>query len=93
MSTPGGANACLQAANFPKPHGEWDLKGNPKLPAYCECFMAAFQARAVKAMRDMQANPGKAPTRTVAEANAEQLAMRNSCRKQHGLPPAVAPGQ
>lgn len=89
----GSPNACLQSVNFPKPYGEWDLKGNAKLPAYCDCFMAKFRVRAEKALRYMQANPGKAPPGTLAESNAEELAMRNSCRKQLGLPPAVDPNK
>lgn len=81
-----GSNMCLQSANFPKPHGESDLKGNAKLPEYCDCFMAKFSARAQKTALDMQANPGKTPRKTLQESHAEELAMRNSCRKQLGLP-------
>jgi hypothetical protein len=89
----GAIDACLKAVDFPRPFGEWDLKGNAKLPAYCECFMAKFQVRAEKAMKYMQANPGKAPPGTLEETNAEELAMRNSCRKQLGLPLAVDPNK
>lgn len=92
MKAMAGPNACLRSADFPKPFGEWDLKGNAKLPAYCDCFMAKFRVRAEKAMRYMQANPGKAPG-TLEESNAEELAIRNSCRKQFGLPPAIDPNK
>ena len=82
---------CLQAADFPAPFGESDLKGNAKLPDYCKCFAPAFAARAEKAAKYMQANPGKAPPKTQEQTNAEELAMRNTCRKQTGLPAAVDP--
>lgn len=85
----GYADMCVKAADMPKPYGEWDLKGNAKLPAYCKCFSAAFAARAQKALAYMQANPGKAPPGTLEQSNAEELAMRNTCRKQGGLPAAV----
>lgn len=88
-----GPNGCLMSANMPKPFGEWDLKGNAKLPAYCDCFMPKFKMRAEKAMKYMQANPGKAPPGTLEQSNAEELAMRNSCRKQLGLPLAVDPNK
>lgn len=88
-----GSNMCLQSANFPKPHGESDLKGNAKLPAYCDCFMAKFGARAQKAALDVQANPGKTPRKTLQESHAEELAMRNSCRQQLGLPPVADHGK
>lgn len=52
-----------------------------------------ISVRAEKAMKYMQANPGKAPPGTLEELNAEELAMRNSCRKQHGLPLAVDPNK
>lgn len=79
---------CVKAATMPKPHGEWDLKGNAKLGAYCDCFSPLFAARAMKASEFMQKNPGKAPG-TLEESNKEELAMRNTCRKQVGLPGAT----
>lgn len=82
---------CLKAVDFPAPFGESDLKGNAKLPDYCKCFAPAFAARAEKAARYMQANPGKAPPGTLEQSNAEELAMRNTCRKQTGLPAAMDP--
>lgn len=84
---------CLSAADFPAPFGESDLKGNAKLPDYCKCFAPAFAARAQKAALYMQANPGKAPPKTLEQSNAEELAIRNSCRKQVGLPAAVDPSK
>ncbi|QNA89367.1 hypothetical protein G4G28_14385 [Massilia sp. Dwa41.01b] len=85
------AQMCRQSADTPKPFGEWDLKDNPKLGAYCDCFAPKFAARAMKAMAYRQANPGKAPPGTLEQSNAEELAMRNTCRKQVGLPAAVKP--
>lgn len=82
---------CMQATSMPKPFGEWDLKGNVKLGKYCDCFAPLFAARAMKAAEYMQKNPGKAPPGTLEESNKEELAMRNTCRKQVGLPLAVAP--
>ncbi len=76
------SDMCVSATDFPKPDGEWDLKGNAKLPAYCACFGAAFKARALK--------PPKTPTPSIDEFTAEELALRNTCRKQVGLPLAVA---
>lgn len=84
---------CLKAVDYPAPFGESDLKGNAKLPDYCKCFAPAFAARAEKAARYMQANPGKAPPKTVEQTNAEELAMRNTCRKQVNLPAAVDPNK
>jgi len=88
----GYAEMCVkQGANMPKPLGEWDLKGNPKLGKYCECFAPLFAARAMKAFEFMQKNPGKAPPGTAEQNNKEELGMRNTCRKQLGLPLAVDP--
>lgn len=81
---------CLQSVNMPKPFGEWDLKGNPKLPQYCKCFEPLFTARATKALEDMQKHGGK-PQGTLEQSNAEELALRNTCRKQVGLPAAIDP--
>ncbi len=77
---------CMSAADMPKPFGEWDLKGNAKLPAYCTCFAPAFEARAMKAMAAMQAG-AKPPS--LEQSNKEELELRNSCRKKVGLPLAV----
>lgn len=85
----GGSDACMQAVDYPKPFGEWDLKGNAKLRAYCGCLTPKFRVRAEEAMKYMQANPGKAPPGTLEQSVAEELELRNSCRKQLGLPLAV----
>jgi hypothetical protein len=79
---------CVKAADMPKPHGESDLKGNPKLKAYCGCFSAAFGARATKALAAMQAG-AKPPS--LEQSNKEELELRNACRKKSGLPLAVEP--
>jgi len=83
---------CRQAADMPAEFGgESDLKGNAKYPAYCDCFIEKFSARAQKAALYMQANPGKAPPGSPKEVAAQELAMRNSCRTQLGLPAAIDP--
>src|ERR1700756_799410 len=75
------AGMCAnQATNIPAPHGEGDLKGNPKLGEYCQCFGAKFAARALASVQD----GGKSSS--VGETVKEEQAMRNSCRKQVGLP-------
>lgn len=79
---------CLQAVNMPKPYGEWDLKGNARLPAYCECFSDAFLKRAMKAAAAMQA--GQKPP-SLEQSNKDELALRNTCRVKAGLPAAVEP--
>lgn len=84
----GYADMCVNSAGMPKPFGEWDLKGNPKLPEYCKCFSAAFEVRAKKAMTEMQAG-AKPPS--LEQSNKEELELRNVCRKQTGLPLAVEP--
>jgi len=70
---------CKQSVDMPKPFGEYDLKGNPKLDAYCGCFGQAF------AEHVMKVDPtAKAPT--ADEAAKRDLAMRNGCRQKMGLP-------
>ncbi|UUZ51125.1 hypothetical protein LP420_17250 [Massilia sp. B-10] len=61
---------CINAASMPKPFGEYDLKGNPKLPEYCKCFSQAFEARAMKAMTAMQARRQAAIAGTVEQGRA-----------------------
>ena len=80
------ATMCVKSADMPKPYGEWDLKGNAKLPEYCKCFSEAFGARAMKAMATMQAG-AKPPS--LEQSNKEELELRNVCRKKTGLPLAV----
>lgn len=79
------ADMCVQSVNMPAPFGESDLKGNPKLQQYCGCFSKKFSARAMKAMQ--QRSSGNPPP-PQAEIQKEELAMRNSCRKELGLAPA-----
>ena len=91
------ADMCVKAADFPKPLGESDLKGHPKLAAYCSCFAKPFYARAVKAAEEMSADPDKyfkqtAKKSEIAKTEAEELGFRNACRKQLGLPLASSAG-
>ena len=77
------ANNCVQMANDGH-FGDVDLKGNPKLQAYCSCFGRKFGDRAVTSAK---------LTTTKAEQQAaqkEEMDMRNSCRAQQGLPPVPA---
>lgn len=90
------AALCVQSADMPKPLAEWDLKGNPKLAAYCKCFSVPFTARAIKAAHEMSANPEKfmkemADKSVQAKVATEELGFRNTCRKQMGLPLAIDP--
>jgi hypothetical protein len=70
---------CVQAASMPKPYGEYDLKGNAKLDAYCGCFGEQFADQVMKT--DPKAKPP-----TPDQASQRELAMRNSCRQKMGLP-------
>jgi hypothetical protein len=70
---------CMQSVDMPKPFGEYDLKGNAKLDAYCGCFGQAF------AEHVMKVDP-KAKAPTADEATKRDLAMRNACRQKMGLP-------
>ena len=69
-----------QATNIPAPHGEGDLRGNPKLGEYCQCFGEKFAAQALAA-----AQGGSKPPSLDKMVEQEQN-MRNSCRQQVGLP-------
>jgi hypothetical protein len=82
------SDMCINATSLPKPYGEYDLKGNPKLPEYCKCFSGLYEARAMKAMAAMQAG-AKPPS--LEQSNKEELELRNACRKKTGLPLAVEP--
>jgi len=76
------AQMCAtQAINAPAPHGESDLKDNPKLQAYCQCFATKFAARAEALFR----SPG-APQPPISETIKQEREMRNDCRQQLGLP-------
>jgi hypothetical protein len=73
---------CMtDSVNMPAPLGESDLKGNPKLEAYCRCFSAAFAERA------LALKPEARPP-TLDEATKQELAMRSTCRQKLGLPAA-----
>jgi len=75
---------CKNAVDLPKEYGgESDLKGNPKLHEYCSCFSKSFSERAMKALANRQA--GKAPP-PLEQQLKEELNMKNTCRKQFGLP-------
>lgn len=75
------AAMCVKAVGIPAAHGgEGDLKGNAKVPEYCNCFAGKFLERAMKA------SPG-APA-SLEQSMAEEHAMRQSCRTQFKLPPA-----
>lgn len=74
------ANMCVTLAQGGMV-GEADLKGNPKLEAYCSCFGRKFADRAVT-----KTTPPKSKEE-IAALQKEELGMRNSCRAQYGLPP------
>lgn len=76
---------CLnQSVNVPPPYGEGDLKGNPKLTTYCQCFAGKFAKRAAATIQNM--NSGKPDTSSLKDTLNEEREMRNSCRQQTGLP-------
>ena len=82
------AQMCTQAVNIPAQFGgESDLKGNPKLGEYCDCFGKAFTERAMKALAARQAGQNPPP---LEQQMKEELAMKNTCRSQFGLPLAVS---
>jgi hypothetical protein len=73
-----------QSVNAPTPYGEGDLKGNPKLTTYCQCFAGKFAKRAAATLQNM--NSGKPDTSSLKDTVNEEREMRNSCRQQVGLP-------
>jgi len=80
------AQGCsTQTVNRPPPGGEGDLKDNPKLQAYCQCFATKFATRAMAAVQAGALNPG-APRPAASELFKQEHEMRNSCRQQLGLP-------
>jgi len=88
------AQMCVtNAGQIPAPMGDGDLKDNPKLEAYCQCFGAKFAARALKHMAELQANPTPDPksAKPLSQSIAEERAMRVECRQQLQLPPLVFP--
>jgi hypothetical protein len=83
--------SCLQSVEFPRPFGEWDLKGNAKLPQYCQCYVPLFTAHTA-ASRELLSQHGGQPTPAMIKENkASELGIRNSCRKQVGLPAVYDP--
>ena len=83
--------SCLKSVEFPRPFGEWDLKGNPKMPQYCTCYVPAFTAQNLQSRANLQAHGGPPTPEMIKENKAGELAVRNSCRKQVGLPPVYDP--
>ena len=83
--------SCMRSVDFPRPFGEWDLKGNPKLKEYCDCYVPLFTVQSNEARAAVDAHGGP-PTAEMKKANkASELALRNSCRKQVGLPAVYNP--
>jgi hypothetical protein len=83
------AGMCMtQSIEMPVPHGDADLKENPKLEAYCQCFAGKFADRAILRLK----NPS-APPPPFKQSLAEERAMRNGCRQSLGLPSLVFPTQ
>jgi hypothetical protein len=78
--------SCLQSVQFPKPFGEWDLKGNPKLPEYCECYVPLFAKQTSQSRANLQVHGGPPTPEMIKENKAAELNLRNTCRKQVGLP-------
>ena len=76
------ASMCMtQGIKIPVEYGgEADLKGNPKLKEYCDCFSGLFTERAMRAAN----NPGKPPS--VEQSTKEEKEMRAICRKKFNLP-------
>lgn len=83
--------SCINSVDFPRPFGEWDLKGNAKLPQYCECYVPLFTAQNTAARANMEHHGGPATPAMIKENKAAELALRNTCRKQVGLPPVYDP--
>jgi hypothetical protein len=81
------ASMCMnESVELPAPMGESDLKGNPKLEAYCQCFSGKFADRAIRRLQ----NPGPPPP-PLKQTRAEERSMRNDCRQQLGLPVLTFP--
>lgn len=83
--------SCLQSVHFPRPFGEWDLKGNPKLPQYCACYVPRFTEQTLAARANLELHGGAPTLDMIKENKAGELAVRNACRKQVGLPPVYNP--
>ena len=78
--------SCMKSVEFPRPFGEWDLKGNPLLPQYCQCYVPLFTAQNIQARTNLQVHGGPPTPEMIKENKASELAVRNKCRKQLGLP-------
>ena len=83
--------SCLQSVQFPRPFGEWDLKGNPKLPQYCECYVPLFVAQNTQSRANLKVHGGPPTPEMIKENKAAELAVRNSCRSKVGLPAVYDP--
>ncbi len=83
--------SCLKSVDFPRPFGEWDLKGNPKLPQYCECYVPLFTAQNMQSRANLQVHGGAATPEMIKENKAAELGVRNTCRKRVGLPSVYNP--
>ncbi|MFZ6816103.1 hypothetical protein ACO0K3_16655 [Undibacterium sp. Rencai35W] len=76
------AEMCMtQGIKMPVEYGgEADLKGNPKLQEYCECFSELFTERATRAAK----NAGNPPP--LEQSMKEEKQMRTTCRAKFNLP-------
>lgn len=83
--------SCLQSVQFPRPFGEWDLKGNPKLPQYCECYVPLFVAQNTQSRANLKVHGGPPTPEMIKENKAAELAARNTCRSKVGLPAVYDP--
>lgn len=83
--------SCIKSVEFPRPFGEWDLKGNAKLPKYCACYVPLFTAHATVSREMMARHGGAATAAMIKENKASELGIRNNCRKQVGLPAVYDP--
>lgn len=83
--------SCLQSVQFPRPFGEWDLKGNPKLPDYCACYVPLFVAQNTQSRANLKVHGGPPTPEMIKENKAAELALRNTCRSKVGLPAVYDP--
>jgi len=78
------ADMCKKTVDWPNGQGESDLKGNPKLDAYCACFGEKFVDRLLKSQ--------SSPSPSAEQTARGEFEMRASCRAKLGLPaPAKKP--
>ncbi len=83
--------SCLQSVQFPRPFGEWDLKGNPKLPQYCECYVPLFVVHNTQVRANLRIHGAPPTPEMIKENKAAELAVRNTCRAKVGLPQVYDP--